>query len=493
MKLKQLSLINGIALALILTGCSQDRSEKPDGSKTSSISKFQWSEKSVNATSQLNIVNQFGEPVKGAQILIGDAQGNPFKNNFLTTDAAGVATAPAEWVLPASVTVDAAGHVRQTLLNVSPGNLMIKLSPAYIPQRVEVRGRVSQLPVVNGDNLIDFSLVMPSVAKSDLLNFDFGHILSSFTDTLSAAGQNSEIPSNIALPKQKETYIISVTLDKPVYRVKFPTMGPKKLMAARGRFVFKTVASELRNGKAFHELINHFTILGGGVRDLVVTQNQTNLDIPGTEMEFKNTLSVNTPANQSDEITLVLATNQVNGSMIPTDIKRAVNGKPTQLQSISNENAYVMSFLKKQSEFMSQQPGADRMSASLLPYSNGTAGKLLPLIANPTITSSDRFTIQLPNTPNTTGINPAATTISISDLVEIQDGEKRVTVANRKWEVYGLGWTRQVQLPKWPLANLNARKRVEVNYIGSTSNSKISYDESLIQNATHITHASADF
>lgn len=489
MKFANISMMALIACGLTLTGCDKGKTEKPESSQ---VTRFFWSEKANPTEAQIHIINQFGEPVQGAQILIGDAQGSPFRNNFFTTDKLGRAVIPTEWTAPASVTVDAAGYIRQTILNVEPGDLTLKMSTAYLAQRAEVRGQVTQMPVVNGDKLIDFALVMPAVAKADLLNFDISQVISPYNDTLTAAGQTSDIPSNVSLPKQSESYFINVTLDKPVYRLKVTTLGQKKFVTTRGRFVFKTVVGELRNGKPFAELINYFSILGGSIREATLTSALTNLDIPGNEMEFKSTLSVNSVNTPADELMLVLATNEFGGSMVPTDVKRTTNGQPTKLQSMLGKPAYIVSFLKKQSEFMALGPGADRMSASMLPYS-ATAQRLLPLIANPTIATSGNFVITLPAPPVTTGINAIATSATISDLVETQDAGKTILIPNRKWEVIGLGWSQQINLPKWPLDNTTSRKRVEVNYIGSTSNKVTRLDNSLIENATHITHASTDF
>lgn len=493
MKLVNLSATALLCFGLTLTGCSKDKSEKPE---SSSIARFLWSEKSATAEAQIKIINQYGEPVPSAQILIGDAQGSPFRNNFLTTDKTGSAIVPTEWTAPASVTVQASGYIRQTLLNVTPGNLVLKMSTAYLAQRAEVRGRATQLPITNGDKLIDFALVMPAIARADLLNLDLGQVISPYTDILSAAGQKSEVPSNTSIPKQTENFFINVTLDKPVYRLKIPTLGPKKIVTARGRFVFKTVASELNNGKPFHDMINHFSILGGSITETVLTDAVTNLDVSGNEMDFSKTLAVNSIATQGDEMLLVVAANEVSGLMIPTDVKRAVNGKVTNLQSLPEKPAFIVSVIKKQSEFMppTPTPGSDRMSASLRPYSAAEpAQKLLPLIGNPTIAGSDSYTITMPKAPITAGINPIAVSAMISDLVATQDAGKTILIPNRKWEIIGLGWSQQISLPKWPLDNSTTRKRVEVNYIGSTTSQFTKLDDSLIESATHITHASADF
>ncbi|MEQ1723244.1 MAG: carboxypeptidase-like regulatory domain-containing protein [Pseudobdellovibrio sp.] len=490
MKFRMILKIALFGLVIGLTGCNKDKKgEEP----TSQLVRFLWTEKADVAAAQIKVINQYGEAVVGAQVLIGDAQGSPFRGNFILTDKSGAAVVPTLWEAPASVTVDAKGYIRQTLLNVKPGNITLKLNSAYLAERAELRGQVTGLPVVNGDKLIDFALVMPAVSKSDLLNFDIGQVISPYSDKLSAAGQENDIPSNISIPKQKESYFISVTLDKPVYRLKVPTLGPKRFVTARGRFVFKDVVKELRDGKPFHELINYFTIHGGSMREATLVDAVTNLDIPGTDLEFKNTIAVNSANAQADEVLLVLATSELSGTMIPTDVKRAVNGKPTALQSLVGSPAFVISVIKKQAEFMANTPGADRMSASLVPFVAGATQKLLPLMANPSITTTVNYVINLAAVQSVEGINAIATSAVISDLVETQDGDKKIITTNRKWDIIGLGWNQQINLPKWPLDNATGRKRVEVNFIGSTTSKSTNLDDSLIQNATHVTHASTDF
>lgn len=492
MKYSALLSVGVVGLSLAFSGCNRDKSEKPESS-SAAVSRFSWSPKAETAMAQIRILNQYGEPVAGAQILIGQAPGQPFRDNFVTTNSAGAAAVSSAWNRPASVTVDARGYVRQTLLNQAPGNIVLKMTALPLAPRAELRGLVTQLPVVDKDKLIDFALAMPAVTKADLLNFDFGQVISPYTDTLSAAGQTSEIPSNVSIPKQKENYsIISVTLDKPVYRLKVAALGNRKFVAARGRFVFKDVVSELRKGKPFHELINSFSILGGGLRDATLVGAVTNLDLPGTEMTFNSQIAVRTAAAQADEVQMVLAASEMSGVMVPTDVKRAEHGQPLNLQSMSGHPAFIVNVIKKQSEMMSSTPGADRMSASLLPYSATASPRLLPLIANPTITTAGNYVISLPAAPTTAGINPTATSAAISDLVETQDGAKKVVIAVKRWEVIGAGWTQQIALPQWPLDG-DLRRRVEVNYIGSASSASTDIDDRLINNATHVTHASADF
>ena len=162
MNFRKLGLLTAIFTSLILTGCSKDKGDKGDTSEvvTTQIAPFSWQPlKAPNA--QIKIINRFGEAVVGAQILIGDAQGSPFRDNFLTTDRNGQVTVPSTWTTAAAITVSAQGYIRQSILNQNPGNMTIRVNTAYLASYPEVKGNVTDIPVVNKDKLADFALAMP--------------------------------------------------------------------------------------------------------------------------------------------------------------------------------------------------------------------------------------------------------------------------------------------------------------------------------------------
>lgn len=487
---KAIFILAVLGLALQLTGCSRPQTETL---QSEIVDRVRWTAADPDAATQIKVINQFGEPIAGAQVLIGQAQGTPFKGNFLQTNSAGVVVLPKEWTAPAHVTVDAAGYIRLTLLNQKPGNMTLKLNSAYVVPRAELRGQVTNLPVQNGDKLIDFGLVMPALTRSDILNFDLDQVISPYTDTLSVVGQSAPLPSNVSLPTQKESYIFNLTISKPVYRLLVPTLGPKTFYAARGRFHFKTVVDKLRDNAPFYELLNDFSILGGGLREAQVVAGQTTLDIPGTELQFNTTVQVQSASAQSDEVLMMLAASDVAGTLIPTDVKKLSPNQSVTLTSMAGKPAFVINVIKKQSEFMARTSGADRLSASLLPYKPGEKQTLLPLVANPSIQNAGAFVIQLPTAPTTSGVNGIALSATISDLYETENGDTKITSATRRWEVLGLGWGSQIQLPAWPLANMTPIKKVEINFIGSTAGKPVDLDDSIIQAATHISHSSTEF
>jgi hypothetical protein len=179
--------------------------------------------------------------------------------------------------------------------------------------------------------------------------------------------------------------------------------------------------------------------------------------------------------------------------LIPTDVKKFAPNQNVTLTSMAGKPAFVVNVIKKQSEFMSRASGADRLSASLTPYKAGEKQTLLPLVANPSIQSAGSFVIQLPPAPTAAGVNGIAVSATISDLYETPNGNTKVVSANHRWEILGLGWGTQIQLPSWPLANMTPTKKVEINFIGSTTGKPVDLDDSIIQAATHVSHSSTEF
>lgn len=480
------------ALLVLAFGCSKNKSE----STSSEIVRFLWSEKN-QAEANIKILNQFGEPIAQAQILIGQANGTPFKGNFLTTDKSGQALVPATWTTSEHVTVDATGYIRQTLLNQNPGDITIKLSPLTLTVRPEIKGKVSGLPISNGDKLIDFALVMPSMTRGDLLNFDLNSVISPYSDTISVIGQEAKIPGNVSLPSQKESYIFPITLSKPIYRLTTTNLGAKRLFAVRGQFPFKKVMDELQAGKQFYDLVNYFSIQGGGMRDITLVNPVTTLDIPANELTFAAKIKTQPATASADEVLMIVAVSEVANTLVPTDIKKFTGESNLAMSTLAGSKAFIVNVIKRQSDFDSAATGAvgsDRVSAGLTAHNETIKPVLLPLVENPSITATAGFTISLPTKPSTAGINALATSAIISDLVKIQNGTETITNVNRRWEVIGLGWEQNIQLPNWPLiGESTAQRRLEINFVGSTTHKNVNLDDKLIEAATHVTHASTDF
>lgn len=479
------------ALSLLTFGCTK-RSDTPK----SEIARFLWTEQAT-ANAAIKVLNEFGEPIEAAQVLIGQAQGTPFKGNFLNTDKKGIAQIPTDWAAEAHVTVEATGYIRQTLLNQKPGDITLKLLRRAATNRPELNGKVTGLPVVNGDKMTDFALVIPAMTRGDLLNFDLNAVISPYSDTISVVGQEAKIPGNISLPSQKESYLFPITIAKPVYRLTSTTLGAKRFFALRGQFPFKKTIDEMRAGKPFYDMINNFTIQGGGMRDITLTQQITTLDIPGNELVFNSKVRTQSAAIANDEVQMVVAVSEVAGTLAPTDFKKFTGETFLQLATLPNKKTYIVNILKRQTEVDPAATAAaksNRISAALAIHNEAVKPLFLPLIESPTVSETSGFIIGLPNKPVQAGINALAVSASISDLVPFVSGAETIINVNRRWEVIGLGWDQSMELPKWPLGGDSAtNRRVEINFIGSTTHKGAKLDDNLIEAATHVTHASTDF
>ncbi len=479
----------------VVVGCSRDeKTHSQFINITEHISKISsWQPLTTDeSVPTVQVLNQMNQPISNAKVLIGSAEGSPFKNNLFVTDKNGYIANAAAWTTTEHVTADANGYVRQTLLNQQPGQLILKLSPAYLATPATIGGQVTQLPVVDKDKFIDFGLVMSAMTRSDLLNFDLSNVISPISDIMKVASYTVPVPTNVSLPKQKESYIIGITIEKPEYRFFTPTMGTRRLFAAAGRFPFKTVVDELRAGKPFYDVINYFELHGGGIRDVTVSNPTVNMDIPANELNFTQPISIASPNMNADEVFIALSASEVSGYLIPTGLQKMTANTTTSLNALDNKPIFTVNVLKKQNEFMASTPGADRLSAALLPYKANAKPNMLPLVSDPTITSGNGYVITMPAISAVSGIYQLAISAVISDIQISGPADQPVTNLVRKWEVLGTQWPAQIELPNWPM-DTTTKKRFEINYIGGLKLQNINLGNELIDAATHVTHASTDF
>lgn len=457
-------------------------------------------------TPTVQVFNQANQPIANAQVLVGSAVSSPFQDNFKVTDKNGMVSFEG-WSQATHITVNAAGYIRQTLLNQNPGTLQIKLNSASMKSRPVIKGQVTGLPVKDGDKMIDFSLVIPTIAKADLMNFDLDSVISPFTDVVDVVfGQKASLPSNASVPTQKEKYnfLISVTLSKPEYKAYTLNYGPKTFYSLTGRFPFKDVVDEMQNNKKFYEVMNYFQFTNGGLRETTVTGPTTSLNIPGTEIKFDGTAaSIKGASLQSDEVIMAMAMNDLSGGrFVPSDVRRLNSEESATFKTIAGKQVYIVNLLKKANDFdAATQDVANRSSASMVPYKAGMQSSLLPLMpSGPSVTEiGGAYKIIIPSASNMTSdekaIGKLAVTVAISDINTVQDGEFQVELLERKWEVLGTSWPTEMTLPVWPLEEADSttvKRKFEVNLIGAQGLNSLDLGDDLVKAATHVTKGAAE-
>jgi hypothetical protein len=433
------------------------------------------------------------QPLAGAKILIGQELNAPFSGNYLVADGSGHIEPPVGWADAQPVTIEVPGYVRATYFAQLPGDRVYRLRKKSNTNttQFELKGLTKGHAIVERDGFVDFSLVIPAMTRNDFLSFNIDSVISPQSDTLTVLGQDSDVPSNIAFPKQKESYFLPVTIEKPSYRVYFSEGGVQRVFAARGRFPFKEVVDKIRNNVPFYELVNDFTIVGGGVKDLNLTTTSTQVDLSVKDLDFKTKVNVTAPAISGDETLLVVGVSHMAEYMIPTDVKVLKSGQKLGISNLDAKGS-IFSILKKTKDMESNDPGADRLSAVLIPAGAGAAPTFLPIMADPSLTRDGDML--LPKMNPIAGVNAVATYAVVSTVQQALQGTQKVKVNSSYWEMYAPNWLEVVNLPKWPEGNhVVGKKHWEVNLIGSLTVSHVDLGPAMINNATHVTHSSLDF
>jgi len=485
-----------LAVTVALTafvGCTKNDSSSPANPVASNPQTPNPLPPTVEMATVQTIIGNDGQSIAHAQILIGSGVGTPFKANLITSDEKGQFLAPAEWTTAQSITISAPGYLRATYLAQKAKGQTFTIRKSQTHGSFELTGQTPGISVIGGDGNAYFSLVLPVLQKSDLLHFNIGMVLSPQNDVISVLGQSVSLPSNLTFPKQKQNYILPLTLNKPVYRTYFDTPGKKKVLALSGRFPFKKVVDELRGTTPFYLVANDMQIISGGIKEIDVAGAVTTSDIPANQFGFKESRSIASGALAQGEVLLGVAMSESNGDMIPSDVKVLNANALTPLKVQAGANVQVLSVLKRQTE-MDTGAGEDRLSAVILPFTNGLLPKHLPLMENPRLLSNSMVQVQKLQVP--AGLQAIATYGSLQSIQrsKLADGTLMETVT-QVWEVYAPEWVDVIEVPTWPGESDFAagNMRWSVAYVAGQSRPNLDLGPTLMQAVSHVTNASIDF
>lgn len=448
------------------------------------------------ANTSLKVVDVFGKPVADAQILIGTGVDQPFAENFIATDANGSFTAPAGWTTPQAVTVNAPGYVRATYFAQLPGAQTYTLRPLVGAQNLKLTGQTTGYKTVDRDGIVDFGIVIPSLTKATLFNFDISAFISPETDEISIIGRTINIPKNIVLPQQRESYFFPIEFNKPNYALNFRSPGERMIYVARGTFPLDDVVNEVRNGKEFYELTNYLSIKGGALRKLDL-QGDTALNLPVNELNYTGSRQVMAPAFKNDEVVLTAALAEWKGWFYPTDVKILDAGKARNLTIATGGTPSLISILKRKDE-MSLTQNTDRLSAHFATFDNGITPNFLPLMEKPKVTNAYAFDVAAVAKP--AHVFEGAQFAVLSKVTQIQVAGKNLDVLENIWEVFSPNWMPATQIPQWPGENTPngaaGKMRWEVTLTGLPSENSVQNVDlgpKWLDAASHATRASQDF
>ena len=81
-----------------------------------------------------------------------------------------------------------------------------------------------------------------------MIYFDIGWMVSPEYDVLKVLGREIAIPSNVAMPRQEESYFFPITLDKPNFRMFVRRPGNYEFLTLHAQFPLNRVADDFRAG-----------------------------------------------------------------------------------------------------------------------------------------------------------------------------------------------------------------------------------------------------
>lgn len=167
-----------------------------------------------------------GAPLKGAAVMIGWKNGDPFPGNTAVTDADGNATfnsprSRAEEALP--VTVAKSGYSTFTLMGMEENTLELSLQP--IPGERDfgfMQGKLTGFPPGYDGGTLELGLFLPGFRPESLVNFDPNLFVSAYQVKIDLYGQR-DVPGNVVLPTQSKRWgLIPISLSKPEYIMPLP-------------------------------------------------------------------------------------------------------------------------------------------------------------------------------------------------------------------------------------------------------------------------------
>src|SRR5690606_15243052 len=132
---------------------------------------------------------------------------------------------------------------------------------------LNVKGKPLDYRNVRRDGKVDFGLVMSTFTRHELINFDLSNVLATDNDMISVLGFDLNVPSNLTLPNQEESYFFPINLNKPNYRLPVKRPGTHTFIAAHGQFPMSQVFDQIRSGASIFDVANDLTFLRGGTKD----------------------------------------------------------------------------------------------------------------------------------------------------------------------------------------------------------------------------------
>lgn len=479
----------------------------------------------AQATTALHVTNENKLPIAGAQVVVG--------SEMLTTDANGNVTVSNAWTTPQTITVSAAGYLPTQFPNRAPLASDLQVHAADPAVMVNVAGETTDFGPLPKDGQVDIGLVFPAMAKRRLMQFNVAELISSEYDRIKVLTETIDLPSNVTLPLQKESYILPITFNKPTYRMQVRPNESHRMTALHGQFPLKKVVDAMRSGKDLLDVVNDIKFFGGGQKDVAVSA----ADVPAqniavNQFTFDSKVSFTAPTFAADQtlFAIGLAADQ-GGLFIPSDLKLMTGGevrdlnfpaastsryvatliipKPVSLNigaGLANElkiarpstpEQYMALFQRVFSQWMEARrlraelaPTASGLSLTLTPAGTAGAPQHIEIVARPSLTGNH---LNLTAPALNSAITPVATYVSVAQIEKKTVGKMVTEKRTRILELFANNWVDGIDLPDLStLLQTGKNYRFEVMYLGRDANITPTAGDYFLDEITHVSRNAYD-
>jgi hypothetical protein len=479
---------------MTVTGCGEITSRKANDQGDSATSQARSFAETASATLIVN--GPSGAPIAGAKVMVGTRANVPFPGNVLTTDRNGQVRVPNGWNSPQPVTVEAAGFVRATYFGRSPQDGTLRLSKSVSDQNHELKGVVSGYGNLPNDGWMDVGFVIPAIHRSQLNFFQAAALVSSEVDSFKVFGQTVEIPSNLTIPRQRETYIIPLTFEKPTYRTYLTETGTIPVAATHVKFPFREVADALRGGTPLIQLINKFQFLQTSIRNVAIGTGSTSQDLVVNEIKFDGQATVKAPGYAPELTMISISLAETGNHYYITDTKKIDPGKQINLaipRSAAGRGVVVSVLGKFEERTLTNTNGdsTDNFSAVTTLWGQSESFDFLAIPKAPEVRNSG---LRLHPPRSVAGVAPALTYAVLSKVEVVDKGTFKLEKKFPQWELYASDWASSLDLPDFPNSNVpQGKHRWEVSFGGQSAGSgRTLPGPDALEKASHVTRSVVD-
>lgn len=490
------ALIATMATILLITISCTKKSSDPEQNQDTKTNPQKNETIGASESLVIQISNDQGQMIPDARLLLGDL--NTAGTNWLAANENGQIAIPKAWTQNQDVTVDAPGYTRVTVKDQAPKAVNIVLRKKSLLPLLSLRGTVSGITTKDKDGYIDFGIVLDSMTRYDLLNFSVNKIVSPWTEKISAAGFDFPVPQNIYIPKQKESYFISVTIQKPWFNLNYDTYGNKSIYTIQGRFPMKKVISEVQNKKPYYELVNLFEFSSAGQLPYGFSSIIPSPIVESTQFKLDKAYTITAPKVAQGQVALGISAFKENFTFQPLDVKYMQSEQSTKFKSTATTTPYFIGVIKNSNEFEGDSATTERMSVSI--DSPSAPMTYLPLMNQPTWVSTSNLQIDMPSILPT-DYEDQGMVVVVSELqnLNLPDG-KTAKYKIPVWEIHAPQWANYLAIPNIDTPSTTP-KRVEVTLLAKKVDNSgqqnpvtiISTNEERVENSTHFTKSARDY